>query len=799
MATIEIDGKQIEARDGSMVIEAADAAGIHIARFCYHKKLSVAANCRMCMVEVEKAPKPLPACATPVTDGMKVFTRSPLALDAQKGTMEFLLINHPLDCPICDQGGECDLQEMAMGYGEDVSKYHEGKRVVADKNIGPLIQTDMTRCIHCTRCVRFGTEVAGIRELGATGRGEHMEIGTFIEKSVDSEVSGNVIDLCPVGALTSKPFRYSARPWELTANASIAAHDAIGSNIYVQSTRNRVLRVLPRENEEINECWISDRDRFSYEAVNSEQRLTRPMLKSNDVWQEVEWSTALQAVADGLTKIQDSQGPARIGALISPNATLEEMYLCQKLLRAVGSDNIDHRLRQTDFRDDEGAPLFPSFGQEIGDLEHTDAALVIGSNIRKSLPLAALRLRKAGLAGARLMFLNPLDYEFNFPVYEKVVAGPAEWPAFLASLVKALAAASGRQLPGDCAALIKSVEPNDSSVAIAKTLHAATRATVLLGDLAQQHKDYSTLRALAAVVAELGGAKLGILPEAANSAGGWIAGAVPHRGASGKAVQGDGLNARQICEQRLSAYIVHGVDIEYDYRDPVEAQEAFADAQLTVFVSPFKTEFMERYGDVLLPCGPFTETSGTFVNGSGHWQSFAGSVAPLGEARPAWKIYRVLGNLLKLDGFEYVSSEEIRDEVRAAVGALASDNASGIRFPKQFSERASDGWQRIADVPLYAVDQLVRRAPSLQATVDRGVGAIHINSADASRLGVEAGDLIQAHYDQARAVSLPVAIDDRVPANCVYVPAALPETYVLGMRAADIKLQPLVQAEEASG
>ncbi|HHH35636.1 MAG TPA: NADH dehydrogenase (quinone) subunit G, partial [Gammaproteobacteria bacterium] len=438
LLNIEIDGRPLKARRGQMVIEVADAAGIDIPRFCYHKKLSIAANCRMCLVEVEKVPKPLPACATPVTEGMKVYTRSPRAIEAQRGTMEFLLINHPLDCPICDQGGECDLQEISIGYGRDHSEYGETKRVVPDKDIGPLIATEMTRCIHCTRCVRFGDEIAGVRELGATGRGENTRIGTYIEKAVSSELSGNVIDLCPVGALTSKPFRFTARAWEMEDRDSIAAHDCIGSNLRVKVRRGEVMRVDPRENEEVNECWLSDRDRFSYQGVNSSERLAQPMIRRDGQWETVDWSTALEFTARGLREVVAREGGDALGALVSPNATLEEMYLLQKLVRGLGSPHVDHRLRQQDYAADDHMPLFPSLGVALADLERLDAALLVGSHVRKEQPLAALRLRKAALAGGAVMFINPVAYEFNFPVHSNVAGSPAAMECHLAGVAKAL-------------------------------------------------------------------------------------------------------------------------------------------------------------------------------------------------------------------------------------------------------------------------------------------------------------------------------------------------------------------------
>lgn len=486
--TIEVDGIQMEARKGAMLIEVTDAAGIHIPRFCYHKKLTVAANCRMCLVEVEKAPKPLPACATPVMDGMKVWTQSAKAQSAQQGTMEFLLINHPLDCPICDQGGECELQDVAMGYGSDVSRFVERKRVVKDKDIGPLIATEMTRCIHCTRCVRFGTEIAGIRELGATGRGEHMEIGTYLAKSIVSELSGNVIDICPVGALTAKPSRFAGRSWEYAQHPAIAPHDSIGSHIFLHTMRDKVMRVVPRDCESINETWISDRDRFSYEGLYSLDRAVQPLLKQADEWQVVEWDNALTAVHQGLSQVIEQHGPDAVGVLVSPTATLEELYLAQKLSRGLGIANIDHRLRQADFSDQDHAPVFPWLGQPLETLEQVDAALLIGSNVRMEQPIAGHRLRKAALAGGKIMFINPRDFEFRFPVAAKLIVDPLTMVSGLAGVAKAIAERKGEQLPDHLYALLNGSEPDDDDArTMVDNLINGERATVLLGNLAVSH------------------------------------------------------------------------------------------------------------------------------------------------------------------------------------------------------------------------------------------------------------------------------------------------------------------------
>ena len=588
--TIEVDGKTVEARKGQMLIEVTDAIGTYVPRFCYHNKLSVAANCRMCLVEVEKAPKPLPACATPVMDGMKVFTQSDYARQAQKSVMEFLLINHPLDCPICDQGGECELQDLAMGYGNDVSRYQEKKRVVKDKNIGPLVQTEMTRCIHCTRCVRFGEEIAGVQELGATGRGENMEIGTYVEKSMSSEMSGNIIDLCPVGALTSKPFRFSARTWEMKQVQGIAAHDSVGSNLHFHVRRNEVKRVAPAENESINEVWLSDRDRFSYEGLYSENRLTSPMLKSNGEWQEVDWETALQATRDKLLAVINDKGPSNLGALLSANASTEEIYLLQKLLRDLGCNNIDHRLAQSDYSGQEQAPAFPGLGQSIADLENLDAALIVGGNLRKEQPILNHRLRKASLKGAAIMHLNCVAYEFNYSLAQQVIVPITAIAANLAGILKALN--GGQSGNPEVDALLNNVEVSDEQRSIAEKLNAAASATILLAPLCESYSDYSSIRSLAAMIAERANITLACPGSAANSAGASLAGGLPHRAAGANSVQTAGKHALEMIEEGLDAYLLYQVEPELDSCQPAAALAALKAASSVIACSSYRSEAM---------------------------------------------------------------------------------------------------------------------------------------------------------------------------------------------------------------
>ncbi len=758
--TIEIDGKAIQATPGQMLIEVTDAAGIDIPRFCYHKKLSIAANCRMCLVEVERAPKPLPACATPVNDGMKVFTRSPIALAAQKGTMEFLLINHPLDCPICDQGGECELQDVSMGYGSDISRFVEGKRVVKDKDIGPLIATDMTRCIHCTRCIRFGAEIAGIRELGATGRGEHMVIGTYIERSVDSELSGNIIDVCPVGSLTSKPSQFKARAWELIQRDSIAPHDSLGSNIHLHVRRNELIRVVPKDNETVNECWLSDRDRFSYEGVYSEQRLTSPMLKKNGEWVRVSWDEALAATVKGL-----KAAGTDLGALLSPASTLEELFLAQKLVRALGSEAIDSRLRQGDFRGEE--PRVPWLGQSIEALEKLDAALLIGSNIRKEQPLLGHRLRKAALEDARISYINPLELDLNYVAQQRVIT-PAAMLDELAAVAKA-AGANG--------ALIDQASVSKQHQAIADSLKSATNGTVLLGNLATAHNDFALLRSLAAAIARACDVKLGYLPEAANSVGAHLV----------DAVASAGNDVQSMLEQPRKAYLLMGIEPGKDLWNPAKAGNAFEQAGFVVAMTAYRSADLDAAADVLLPMALFVETSGSYVNAAGTLQSFAGAITPAGNTRPAWKILRVLGNLLEIPGFDYISSDEVLAEIRTAIAGVNPDNT--VTDNAVFAPRTvAGGLQRIGDVPIYALDPLVRHAASLQKTHDAIPAGIYINSDEAARQGVVAGETAIAIQDGNRA-RLPIFIDPNVPNGCVRIPAALAGSETLGAQFGEVTLE----------
>ncbi len=777
--TIEVDGRKLQARKGQMLIEVTDASGIPIPRFCYHNKLSVAANCRMCLVDVEKAPKPLPACATPVMDGMVVHTRSEKARTAQKGTMEFLLINHPLDCPVCDQGGECELQDLALGYGKDASRYAEVKRVVKDKDIGPLIATEMTRCIHCTRCVRFGEEVAGVMEFGGLGRGEHTEIRTFLDRSVDSELSGNVIDLCPVGALTSRPFRFTARSWELQDHASISPHDCVGANLNVQTRDGRVMRVLPRANEAVNECWLADRDRFSYEALNGEDRLRVPMIRRGTEWEETDWTTALEFTAAGLRKTLEEHGPENLGALASPISTSEEFYLLQKLVRGLGSGNVDHRLRQMDFSDDDTAPVSPALGRPIAELENLDAALLVGANPRKDQPLLNLRLRKAALKGAKIFAINPLDYDFNYKLAGRIVCAPADMLRSLAGVATALAALKKSELPASFTARFGKLKPEATEQAIAQALHQGKCASILLGTFALSHPQAAALRGLAQLIAELSGAKFGQLPEA-NAAGAWLAGCVPHRGVAGKPAT-KGRHALDMLRHPLRAWLLFGVEPEFDCLDGA-ATAAMSAADFVVMLTTFKPSAYRtravEYANVWLPLVPFTETDGTFVNTEGRAQSFKAAALPLGESRPGWKILRMLGHMMGLSGFEQNRIEEVRSELNQPAATAAS--AAFVLPPEDPAMIPAAGQlMRLAEVPMYMIDPIVRRAHALQKTADNPPPAAHINRAQAGKFGFKGGESVQVAMAQG-AAQLDLVLDERVPDGCVLVPAGYPETAMLG-------------------
>ncbi len=711
--TIEVNGVPMQARKGQMLIEVTDAADVYVPRFCYHRKLSIAANCRMCLVEVEKAPKPLPACATPVMDGMKVSTRSRYALAAQKATMEFLLINHPLDCPICDQGGECELQDLAVGFGRGVSRYTDGKRVVKDKNLGPLVSTDMTRCIHCTRCVRFGQEIAGIQELGTIGRGENMQISTYIERSVDHELSGNIIDLCPVGALNNKPFRFRARAWEMAAKPMVSPHDCAVSSLFGHTLRGKLMRVVPRDDDAINETWISDRDRFSCHGVYGPERLTVPMIKVDQEWAEVSWGEALSAARDALRHGTADSGDG-LGVLVSPNATVEEMFLLERITRHLGSHNIDHRLRRRDVRDQDNDPLWPSLGCSIAELQTRDGILLVGSNIRAEVPILAHHVRKAAMNGAAIGFVNPHPWEQLYPVAATVTTETGSLSRALAGVLVAALEQSGRDVPDEFAEALEGVDTDDAAHAAARVLLGRQNALLLLGHIAQRHPRFTELRALASALAELAGAKLGYVTEGANSAGAALAGVLPHRGPGGEWLENPGLDAGAMLSAPRHAYLLFGVEPEHDLADPDLAGQALQSADSVVCMTSFVTDHLLECADVLLPIGTHAETAGTYVNVEGSWRSFEAAAEPLGQSRPGWRVLRVLGNELALPDCEYYSNAEICSELRAVLGDIRADNRyEGA--PDLNMDTASISLEAV-DVPMYSVDALVRRSAPLQQT-----------------------------------------------------------------------------------
>jgi NADH-quinone oxidoreductase subunit G len=776
MPAITIDDKQIEVQPGATVMDAANQLGIYIPHFCYHKKLSIAANCRMCLVEVAKAHKPLPACATPVTDGMVVRTHSARAIEAQKGVMELLLINHPLDCPICDQGGECQLQDLAVGYGGSRSRYSEEKRVVRDKNLGPLISTDMTRCIHCSRCVRFGQEIAGVMELGMPGRGEHTEVMAFLERQIGSELSGNVIDLCPVGALTSKPFRYTARTWELTRRKSVSPHDGLGANLQVHVKDRRVFRVLPRENEAINECWLPDRDRFSYQGLNSEERLTRPMVRQGDGWVEVDWQKALAQAAGALRLIRDTHGGESIGVLGSPHQTVEELYLLQGLARGLGCENVDHGIGRAAAS---AAPGVPWLGMPIADLERLDRVLLVGSTLRKDQPLVAHRLREAVKRCAQLNVVHAAGDDLLCKVNASLIVRPSALVQALARVAKALQE-GGASLPAELAEQLAGVEADEEARDIARSLATGKRKAVLLGSLAQQHPAADALQALAEAVARASGATLGVLVPAANGVGAGVVNCRP--GAVG-------LDAAGMFAQPRQAYLLLGTEPDLDAYDSFQARRALESAELVVALTAFRTRVAD-YAQVMLPIAPYTETGGAFVNMEGRLQTFQGTVPPLGETRPAWKVLRVLGNLLHVPGFDYDSVEAVRaaalPQGEAGIGARLDNAAADVRLDlREFSS----GLERLGETPIYQLDPLVRRAPALQATTDAEAAATcRASGAVIERLGLSPGTAVKVIQDGHEAV-LPLERDDHLADGVVRVAGSHPLTAGLGPRLGGLNLE----------
>jgi len=782
MATIEIDGKTFEVCGGKTIIEVADEAGIPIPRFCYHKKLSVAANCRMCLVEVANSRKPVPACATPITDGMKVFTQSEEARRSQKAVMEFLLINHPLDCPICDQGGECELQDVSMGYGAGHSEYEEAKRSVVDDDLGTLISTEMTRCIQCTRCVRFGDEVAGVRELGAFGRGENMQIGTYVQHSMSSEVSANIIDLCPVGALTSKPYRFTARAWELQQSDGVAPHDCLGSNVHCHVRRNEMMRVVPKEQEDLNETWLSDRDRFSYLGMKSPMRARSPMIKKDGLWQEVDWETALTFAAEGMMRLIKQHGPEQFAAFSSPSSTLEESYLLQKLMRSMGVNNLDHRVRQTDFRDEDLRSTSHDSSLPYKELEAQQQILLIGCNIDRELPLAGVRVRKANKKGAAIHAINPVDYDFHFEVSSKFVVSPAELPRKLAELCLALYEDLS-ELPTELQRLMVGLEVDMETRVLAELLKKPA-AVLVTGEIYENHPEAALLRTLVHSIALKSKASVLNLTTGANTAGARLAGMLPHRTTAGKAVENPGLNVQDALDNKLKGYLLLGLEPAYDFANPARSRQAMLGAEFVVVLSAFHQDAMRDYANVLLPIAPYYETSGTYINVDNLYQTVTGACLPFEDARPAWKILRVLGNLCASPGFDYESTEEVLQEIRSLESRQTP--LSYQPYYPEFLPVSKDKLVRLGDWPLYRCDAIVRNALDLQHCAAADDVCLRIHPETASRLKLaETATVSQGDIE----ITLPLKRDARVALDVVWVSNGLPETIDLGHSFAAITIK----------
>ena len=771
--TLTINGQAIESQPGRLLIDVADENNIVIPRFCYHKKLSVAANCRMCLVEIERLPKPMPACATPVTDGMVVLTHSASAIAAQKSTMEFLLINHPLDCPICDQGGECELQDVAMGFGDGISQYTEQKRVVMDKNIGPLIATDFTRCIHCTRCVRFGDEIAGLPELGLTGRGENVEIGTFIEKSISSELSGNVIDICPVGALTAKPSRYTARPWELTQHASVAAHDCIGSNIYVHTRGNDIIRVVPRENESINESWISDRDRFSYIAVKNAGRITSPMLRVNGQLKTVDWETAINAAVEKLSGAAN-QDAEQIAALISPQATMEEHYLAQKLLRGLGSSNIDHRLSQTDFSAQGQSAVMPWLGISLESVESLDACLIVAGSLRQEQPMLSHRIRKSVINnGAKLSSIGHLAGQYNFELFEELNGSAEQLLNDLAGVVVALTEKTSVDLSKRLRGLVDGFNLQEEHKAIANSLLNGKKSAVIVGIQALASPYLSLIQELCEAISVHSDSSLGNLSPSANTAGACLAGSLPHRLPGGVVVNGEWQHTRQIIDSKHRVLLSFGINPVLDINHGSLAPQLAANNDFVIAINSFNNQFINDQADLVLPLAVFGETSGTFVNVEGLWQSFKGSVKALGESRQGWKILTALGQVLLPGDFEYADSLAVKNEAKELCRDVSLNNLCGVQSTETRLPVQSRSIQKISIAPIYASDELTRLSVPLQATpIMQQQCAVSMNRAQAEKLELVDADQVHIKQGQGTAI-LPLIISDDIPTGCICMPTGI--------------------------
>ena len=774
MVSIEIDGRPMSVPKNSMIIEATDKAGISIPRFCYHEKLSIAASCRMCLVDVEKAPKPMPACATPVMDGMKVYTQSRRAIDAQHGVMEFLLINHPLDCPICDQGGECELQDLAMGYGRSVSRFSEQKRVVKDHNIGPLVQTDLTRCIQCTRCVRFLDEIAGTNELGMFGRGDRSEISTCLTQGIDSELSGNVIDLCPVGALTNKPFRFSARAWELMARPSVAAHDGVGSNLWYHTRRDRVMRAVPRDCEASNETWLSDRDRYAHFGLGSEDRVLEPMIKVDGKWATVPWDKGIRIAVEALRGAVTAHGGTGLGVLMSPSVSMEEYFLAQRLARGLDCPNIDHRLREQDFDDDKARGQAVAFQSPMAAIDTADSILLIGSNIRHEAPILGQRVRKAWRNGAQVAALNPVDWNFHFSLASKLITAPQNMVAELVALAKAVANATGKAIPESLQAALNGSEPAEAHTAIAAMLDGDGDNMLILGQAAMAHTQASWLRQLAAWIATATGATLNMVPHGGNSTGAAMAGALPYQGAGGSEVE-NGLNTREMLATPAKAYLLWDIEPEFDLANPALAMQALDSAETVVAVSTFANDALKETADVILPLAPLAESEGLFYTFDGQSFVVKPAVKVSGHARPGWKILRRLGAELELDGFSQVDIASVRDEILAEI----SDVNNAAEEVELAAPHSGGDLYRVGEVAMYAVDGLCRRSDFLQQTVHADTAFVGLNPDDAGSKGLVDGRELKVSQGDAHTI-LPVRICNELPAGAVWVKTATGAGSALG-------------------
>ena len=774
MVSIEVDGQAMEVPKNSMIIEATDKAGISIPRFCYHSKLSIAASCRMCLVDVEKAPKPMPACATPVMDGMKVYTQSRRAIDAQHGVMEFLLINHPLDCPICDQGGECELQDLAMGYGRSVSRFSERKRVVKDHNIGPLVQTDLTRCIQCTRCVRFLDEIAGTHELGMLGRGDRSEIGTCLTQGINSELSGNVIDLCPVGALTNKPFRFSARAWELMARPSLANHDGVGSNLWYHTRNGRVMRAVPRDCEASNETWLSDRDRYSHFGLNSDDRVLEPMIKVDGRWQNVSWDEGLRVASEALRNAVTSYGGAELGVLMSASVSTEEYFLAQRLARGLDCPNIDHRLREQDFNDDKARGQASSFQSPMAAIDTANAILLIGSNIRHEAPILGQRVRKAWRNGAQVAALNPVDWNFHFTLANKVISAPQYMLAELASLAHAVSIATGKEIPEPLQVTFTGIEPGESHTAMAEMLNGGGNKMLILGQAAMAHQQASWLRQLSAWIATATGASLNMVSHGGNTTGAAMAGALPAYGAGGSEVD-SGLNAREMLLTPVKAYLLWDVEPEFDFANPAMAKQALDSAESVVAVASFASDGLKASADVILPLAPLAESEGLFYTLDGQSLAAEPAVRASGQAKPGWKILRRLGAELELDSFSQVNISSLRDEMLAEISD-ANYAAGEVELATPSTEA---DLYRVGEIAMYAVDALCRGSEYLQKTVHAENDFVGLSPGDAGSKGLVEDHEVKVSQGNKH-INLPVRICNELPIGAVWVKSATDVSIALG-------------------